>query len=188
MDFINRHDAMTDLPATVLYTKLARYYPDSKFILTKRDPEKWVNSCETHFLQGDGRLLKETIAAMNRKNYLDTCVHLLRVFKRTSLEAPLHQRRLFLREKFYGGIDFSRERFAQAYHRHTENVQKFFRDKPERLLVVDICSGEGWEKICPFVEKPIPDVPFPKTNTAGKQGSFKPLARRLLGRATVEAS
>jgi 3'(2'), 5'-bisphosphate nucleotidase len=32
------------------------------------------------------------------------------------------------------------------------------------LLVLDITAGEGWEKLCPFLGKPIPDIPFPKAN------------------------
>jgi hypothetical protein len=29
---------------------------------------------------------------------------------------------------------------------------------------MNICDGEGWEKLCSFLNKPIPDVPFPKEN------------------------
>ena len=32
---------------------------------------------------------------------------------------------------------------------------------PDRLLVMDIPAGDGWEKLCPFLGVPIPDAPFP---------------------------
>ena len=34
----------------------------------------------------------------------------------------------------------------------------------ESLLVLDVCGGDGWEKLCPFLGKPIPDQPFPCRN------------------------
>jgi len=32
---------------------------------------------------------------------------------------------------------------------------------------MNICAGDGWGTLCPFLEKEIPDVPFPKTNVFG---------------------
>ena len=31
-------------------------------------------------------------------------------------------------------------------------------------LVMDITDGDGWEKLCTFIDKPIPDQPFPWKN------------------------
>jgi hypothetical protein len=33
---------------------------------------------------------------------------------------------------------------------------------PERLLVHDV--SEGWEPLCRFLQVPVPDGPFPRTN------------------------
>jgi hypothetical protein len=40
-------------------------------------------------------------------------------------------------------------------------VREYFKDRPNDLLVMNICAGEGWEKLCPFLELPIPNKPFP---------------------------
>jgi 3'(2'), 5'-bisphosphate nucleotidase len=32
------------------------------------------------------------------------------------------------------------------------------------LLIIDVSAGEGWEQLCPFVERPMPERPFPKAN------------------------
>lgn len=37
---------------------------------------------------------------------------------------------------------------------------------PERLLEWNI--GDGWEPLCEFLDKPIPDVEFPHSNAANK--------------------
>ena len=42
---------------------------------------------------------------------------------------------------------------------------------PQKLLVIDITEGRGWEPICTFLNLPIPEVPFPRVNdTAEFQG------------------
>jgi hypothetical protein len=40
-------------------------------------------------------------------------------------------------------------------------VKEYFRDRPDDLLVMNICAGEGWEKLCPFLGLAIPKVKFP---------------------------
>ncbi len=42
---------------------------------------------------------------------------------------------------------------------HQQVIEKCPKDK---LLVFDV--KEGWEPLCKFLGKPIPDVPFPNTN------------------------
>lgn len=39
----------------------------------------------------------------------------------------------------------------------------------ENLLIMDICAGDGWEKLCPFLEKDIPPVEFPHRNKSHVQ-------------------
>ena len=54
------------------------------------------------------------------------------------------------------------EKVERDYHRkHTKRVLDFFKDKPDELLVLDICGGDGYEKLCPFLGIDIPDEPFP---------------------------
>jgi len=45
---------------------------------------------------------------------------------------------------------------------HEANVRAHFADRPRDLLVMDIAAGAGWETLCPFLELPVPDVPFPR--------------------------
>jgi len=51
------------------------------------------------------------------------------------------------------------ESWEQLYDERIEYSKQF-----DRLLVMDICGGDGWEKLCPYLEKPIPDIPFPHKN------------------------
>ena len=48
-----------------------------------------------------------------------------------------------------------------AYERHNDEVRAGV--PPERLL--EWCPGDGWEPICERLGLPVPDEPFPKTNS-----------------------
>lgn len=52
---------------------------------------------------------------------------------------------------------------AEHLSRYAE-IRDYFRDRPADLLVMNVCEGEGWEKLCPFLDLPIPDKPFPCEN------------------------
>ena len=56
------------------------------------------------------------------------------------------------------------EQWLQKYEKHTQEVAKYFKDRPDQLLVMNVIKGDGWEKLCSFLNKPIPDVPFPHKN------------------------
>lgn len=44
-----RYDAVQDTPWPILYKELDQWFPGSKFILTIRDPEPWMQSVKKHF-------------------------------------------------------------------------------------------------------------------------------------------
>ena len=54
-----------------------------------------------------------------------------------------------------------REGVLAAYRGHTEQVRAAIPS--ERLLVFEVT--EGWEPLCAFLNVPVPDGPFPRTNS-----------------------
>lgn len=74
-------------------------------------------------------------------------------------EVPPIERQL--RIKMYGTDRFDRARLEQAYHAHHDRVLTYFEDRPGSLLRLRICDGEGWERLCPFVGRQRPGIPFP---------------------------
>mgnify|MGYP005842426787 FL=1 len=129
---LERYDALTDTPIPSFYRELDRAYPGSKFILTVREREGWLKSCQKQFTE---KLAVKQNEAHNR---------------------------LFL--DLYGTTVFDAEKFSAGYDRFVSGVLEYFRDRPQDLLVMDITGGEGWEKLCPFLGKPVPELPFPKAN------------------------
>jgi hypothetical protein len=76
-----------------------------------------------------------------------------------------------MREWIYGsgkGAPIGNERlYVERYERHNHEVLEYFRNRPQDLLVLRLTDGEGWEKLCPFLSKPVPPVALPHANAAG---------------------
>ena len=72
-----------------------------------------------------------------------------------------------MRKWIYGvGHPLGHEKvFTDRYEAHYAEVAEHFKDRPEDLLVFPLTEGAGWSELCPFLEKPIPEEPFPKLNT-----------------------
>jgi hypothetical protein len=82
-----------------------------------------------------------------------------------SLTEPADHLRMirFLRTVTYGGLAFHDERrLSDVYDTHQRNVLEYFRTRPQDLLVLDICGGEGWVPLCRFLSKSVPITPFPQ--------------------------
>lgn len=77
-------------------------------------------------------------------------------------KGPLRQREN--RFMCFGRIDFDAKSFEVAYRRHVDDVILHFRYRPEKLLMMDICGGQGWETLCPFLGVSVPARAFPHKN------------------------
>lgn len=79
-----------------------------------------------------------------------------------------------LRERLYGTAEFDEELFVKAYDRHEKRVRDYFSDRPADLLVVNLCSGNNeWAPICSFLDREVPDSPFPHLNTTKKEFDYR---------------
>lgn len=146
---LSRYQACTDSPIARFFPELDRYYPGSKFILTTRRLDRWLDSCERHHVWPG--------------TYME---HLL------LRKSPLIRSVVCLHRDLYGSPRFDRKTFSDAYRVHEKAVLEYFRDRPGDLLVLDICSGQGWEKLCPFLGHDVPGCVFPKKNV-GAEKIFK---------------
>ena len=59
-----------------------------------------------------------------------------------------------------------KKRLIREYNDHLNDVVEYFKEKPTQFLIFNIIGGEGWEKLCEFLEKPIPNTPFPHKRIA----------------------
>lgn len=77
---------------------------------------------------------------------------------------------------FYGIDRFDESRYIEKFLAHREKVEQHFQGRPESLLMMNIGKGDGWEKLCDFLDLPIPDEPFPDAHR--RSGNMSRLARQ----------
>lgn len=128
--------ATVDWPSTGFYEDLARYYPRAKIILTRRDPDAWFESTQ------------KTIFKDIEKASADSNLPWARMVKKVILDA-------------FDGRIHDRAHAIAVYNAHNRRVESVI--PKERLLVFDI--AEGWAPLCQFLSLPVPDAPFPRSNS-----------------------
>jgi hypothetical protein len=66
-----------------------------------------------------------------------------------------------------------------AYRNHNRSIREYFASQPDRLLVINVMAGDGWEKLCPFLAAEPPATPFPHANETKPKTLGGKLARGI---------
>ncbi|SIO58943.1 Glycosyltransferase, GT2 family [Singulisphaera sp. GP187] len=137
----DRGEAFFDTPVYLDYPKLDQRYPGSKYILTWRDPHAWFAS----FTRSLGPYFQR-----------------LRTESQLSADAQI-DRRCYI--EAFGTDEPDEESFVARYREHRRQVEAYFRDRPNDLLVFDLTDrGDPWDPLCKFLGLPRPAIPFPHVN------------------------
>jgi len=139
---LDKYDAASDISIVPYYPQLDAAYSGSKFILTVRKMDDWLQSME----QWWSRERKPT--------------------------AYMIQVRLAV----FGVHTFHAGRLKYVYEKHAAEIAEYFKNRPRDLLTLNICQGEGWDKLCPFLNRPVPGTDFPFVVPGSK-----PKRRAVLG-------
>lgn len=51
-----------------------------------------------------------------------------------------------------------------TYRKHNASVRNYFKNRSHDLLEICWENGDGWEKLCTFLDKPVPSTSFPHAN------------------------
>ncbi|MEO7387048.1 MAG: sulfotransferase family protein [Gammaproteobacteria bacterium] len=123
LEGLDMYDAFSDFAGRDFYRFLDRQYPYSRFILTTRDLESWLDSRERKV----------------EKNLTSPHYH-------------------------YSFRKVDREGWVKHREEYLADLDRYFEKRKSDLLIINIPDGDGWEKLCPFLGVPIPDLPFPFRN------------------------
>ena len=72
--------------------------------------------------------------------------------------------RIARRMAIYECVGYDEQTLAAAFHRHDAEVRRYFANRPNDLLELNVAGGQGWEKLCPFLGLPAPQFAFPALN------------------------
>ncbi|KAL7627785.1 hypothetical protein AAE478_001980 [Parahypoxylon ruwenzoriense] len=135
------YDIIIEMPFFMIQSTV-KAYPDAKFLLVERNPEKWAKS----FVNTVGRMHTAlTSFPMSLFKYFD------------SFSAGMsNMSRKLLGFYSYGyGLSPEGQRIAEVKR----------TVPPEQLKVCKLEDGFGWEQVCPYLGVPVPNFDWPSRNT-----------------------
>lgn len=141
----SEYDIVTDL-ACPFTDQLIQAYPDAKIVIVQRDFDSWWNSYQAGVLDkvfSPGQqifvfLIRSVLGSRAADAMLKVNYGL---FKATSVsEIQAHAR--------------------QVYDEYYRNIREMV--PAEKRL--EYTMGDGWEPLCEFLDKDVPDMPFPRLN------------------------
>lgn len=138
-----------DWPSARFWREIAARFPDARVLLTLRDPESWFESVHATIYP---------------------------VIKSWPTREPGHFRdtmqmaeEIIVNQTFGGRLD-DRDHAIATYRAYQDEVRRTIA--PERLLAYDV--SEGWEPLCAFLDVPVPETSFPRTNTSEEFRGARP--------------
>ena len=135
-ELFKSYQSSCDWPSCTFYKELADAYPQSKVILSLRDPQSWFKSVSNTIMP-----------AMKKPDG-------------KSLALPGVFGPLLIGERTFHN-DFSEANMIATYERHNAEVKRTI--PRDHLLVFE--AKDGWEPLCKFLGVPVPDKPYPLMNT-----------------------
>ncbi|KAF3352714.1 hypothetical protein VdG1_08880 [Verticillium dahliae VDG1] len=141
-------EAVTDLAGPFAESLIASY-PDAKVIIVIRDYDKWHKSFVDMLSGIFGRV------TMFIKNYLEPW---------TGDHSATNVQKMMLGWTRSNDLGDLVSRTRELYDRHNDGIQRLV--PAEQLLVYKL--GDGWQPLCEFLGRDIPEVPFPHGNEAAE--------------------
>lgn len=127
-----------DFPTAAFYRELCAAYPDACFVLTERSPQSWAESYSQTIAQV---IAGRADAPPPVRDWLAMVSSVLQKagIPDTATDLPALER---------------------AFVAHNTAVRAAI--PPARLLVFE--AQQGWDPLCAFLNQPVPDEPFPRSN------------------------
>lgn len=158
INHMNRHDFHQDLPSSIksFYVAIDALFPNSKFILTVRDSEKWFNSFFDFYYK---RTIKPYINTnYSKENHPIFPGHEKRWFfyvykdelnSLNNLKSIAFKNDLHLKDKILS-TSF-REKCIMNYENRNNEIQNYFAERPQDILKIDVSEQNLYEKINIFL-------------------------------------
>ncbi|KAI1823872.1 P-loop containing nucleoside triphosphate hydrolase protein [Xylaria intraflava] len=170
------YDVIIEMPSFMLRSTL-KAYPDAKFLLTERDPEKWATSYANTIGAATVGLRRFPMSVFK---YFDG-----KVFQVIRFTGALTN----YWTNGFGVSDEGRQALIENYKTYVSDVKRLV--PPEQLMVIKLEDGLGWKELCPYLGVPIPDTPWPRLNTTDEFKTLleptvmKTVKKGITGIATV---
>lgn len=139
-DYCQTAEVFQDVPFSCpdIYKLLDKKYPNSKFILTIRDSaDQWYNSL-TKF---HGKMWGQKGAIPTKKDLAKATY----IYKGAPLNAVNY---------IFGRADYDPVSYKASYEKHNKEIQAYFSERPNDLLVINVSQPQSYQKLCQFIGQP----------------------------------
>jgi lipopolysaccharide biosynthesis glycosyltransferase len=131
LDNLKQYHFADDISIASRYKELDEKFPNSKFIYTVRDVDKWIISCKRFWESLENLIaFSEKYKDQPQSDIWEGSSEIIRM---------------------YGQLRFDEDVFRKRYAEHDKEIREYFKDRPDDLLIMDVCNGDGWEKMIPFI-------------------------------------
>ncbi|KAL9637118.1 MAG: hypothetical protein Q9204_002002 [Flavoplaca sp. TL-2023a] len=144
---LGNYSAIADLPAILFAEELLQCYPNSKVVLVERDIERWYKSFNEGIISSIWHPAIRIIARLDSRF----------VGKLASTSERWTTGWMEARSKS--------EMQVNARPKYKEHYEMVRRVTPSSRLL-EFKLEDGWEPLCAFLGRPIPDIDFPRVNEA----------------------
>jgi hypothetical protein len=144
-------DAFADLPTCEHFEQYYFAFPNARFIYTTRPFESWKRS---YLAQMQARGDQSFGARRNKAMRADG--------------VPWGARNARLSFSMY----YNYSSIEEAFETYDRRVRSFFADKPaDRFLEFSLSDGHAWPELCGFLNRPVPNQPYPRKNPQRATGA-----------------
>lgn len=141
-DLLGDYTSGVDWPLSYFWEPLSHRYPDAKVLLTERPAGEWYTSMTNTIFNSLGGKMPQDDSHREWREMVDKIV----------------------REDTFDHRTDDRAHCEAVFKGHSQYVKDIV--PADRLIVYQV--GSGWEPLCEALGVPVPDIPFPKTNTSAE--------------------
>lgn len=154
IDYCKTAQVFQDIPFSLpeTYKHLDRAFPDAKFVLTIRTS---AEECYESYIRHQKKIYGKD-GEMPTKEDLKKSKY---VWKGWSWEVKNVLRTLGDEDDIY-----NKEHFIKTYKEHNKNVKEYFKNRPDKLLVINVSEPESYNKLMEFLNIDSPYIEFPWEN------------------------
>ncbi|MDO6546035.1 sulfotransferase [Pseudoalteromonas carrageenovora] len=156
--------AIADTPIFNDYQVLDKHYPGSKFIYLERELSAWLPSIK--------QLLTRMHTNLTRADG-GFNIHIKRCYLNTFNELSLEN----INDDSY---------LENCYNRHFESAQRYFKNRPQDFLSIDIAKPASYKAMCDFLELTSDKTDFEKMNMGGKVTAWNDIKHVLKVESTAK--
>ncbi|KAI9268303.1 P-loop containing nucleoside triphosphate hydrolase protein [Phascolomyces articulosus] len=163
-------NAAVDWPTSSFIKQLLEKYPKAKVLLTRRDPDDWYRSVKNtifHYAQ-------QTDIFPDADDPNSYYQRLRKMAHTIIMDGAFGNPEQFLDE----------EATKAKFVAHNKWVEEYV--PADQLLVMEL--GEGWERLCQFLNKPVPDVPYPRSNSTAEIQKFSENFHKVFENGSQQAT